>query len=567
MMQGQGGNPAAVSSDGTAPPPVQAPPVSAQGPVPPQNLPVPQTPNPAQVQAPAPQVQAQQAPIQPAQPQPQVQAPPQNPQSSQPQPPQNPQAQSSQIQQPQPTPQMGAYQQFLQNNPAPAQADYQPSMKRKVIGGIVGALAGVGNPAGGVATAKGIVNASYNKAMTGYNEQLNQKRLAAGVEAESQKNAAVLAEEQERAGAERSRAGAEEARRKTEEHKATEYVPTSKEDVIDIANAKKKPVAPKPIETGTAFIGDKQLKGVVHDANATSASQLYYTESPTGQLYIDPTTINKFEKAEQSPSTDTPKPIGTGFEALYSAYKKENGHDPDTAEITKMINASQPAALTMQRSSAATEAAGKVDPKTYDTIAESVKDNPMAAADMYEKLMGDPEKASLFSTAYKKATGRNPPRKLDQQSMAKEAASMRTQGMIKQTRSMLTDPNMKQFIGPIMGRAGELAQWSGGLIPGIPDNLQQKAQQLRGNLKYMLFGEGQSLVGTRVPAQLLKELSATSPRVDLAMPLLMGTLDNAEFQAKNTRDTNKVLMFGGEGASEEKKKTPLGQLLEQLGAK
>lgn len=122
---------------------------------------------------------------------------------------------------------LSAYRQAMQEQmpSAPKQADYQPSVTRRIIGALLGGTVGAfSDPKAGGQIASNIVSAPYNKALGGYNQNLTdyQRRLAQKKEAyetedKAAESEAKLGEQTEQKKAEVARAGAEEARRKREE--------------------------------------------------------------------------------------------------------------------------------------------------------------------------------------------------------------------------------------------------------------------------------------------------------------------------------------------------------------
>ncbi len=260
---------------------------------------------------------------------------------------------------------------------------------------------------------------------------------------------------------------------------------------------------------------------------------------------------------------------GTPFEVKYNQNLK-SGMDVGAAfkDAMTAVAESDPIHKLLMESDAAkakSEAEklkSQENPDTYNQLADMTGGNIHKIAEMADGFKSDPDKLLKFGTAVKNKFGHSIPSKLGAAEKTRENAADRTLGNIKIARQLIQDPQMAQFIGPILGREGELSQWSGAMIPGIPDNLQQKAQQLRGALKYVMFIDA-SAINTRVPANLVKELKSVSPDAVKALPLLLGTLDNAEFQSNNVKSSNRRLMLGDEQVKIESK-DPLDVLMEGL---
>lgn len=115
-------------------------------------------------------------------------------------------------------PAQAAYQEALKQ-PAPSMADYHPSLKRRIFGGLLGGIAGLHDPKTGYEVGRGITMGPFDRQMSDYQRQLAQKKEAFETEMGAGKESALEAELTERRGAEHARAGAEEARRKVEEFK------------------------------------------------------------------------------------------------------------------------------------------------------------------------------------------------------------------------------------------------------------------------------------------------------------------------------------------------------------
>lgn len=113
------------------------------------------------------------------------------------------------------TPPLGPAQNAYQNalaQPAPQLSQYKPSVGRRVLGGILGGIAGMHDPASGVATGHGTVYAPFEKQEADYQSNLARLKAAADEEVNSYTKAAQAGEYASRGEAEAARAKAEKAR-------------------------------------------------------------------------------------------------------------------------------------------------------------------------------------------------------------------------------------------------------------------------------------------------------------------------------------------------------------------
>jgi hypothetical protein len=104
------------------------------------------------------------------------------------------------------------YRQAMQQ-PVPTQADYHPSVLRRIIGATLGATVGMTRPQAGVETAQNIVYGPYQKQLSDYQKRLAQKKEAYETEEKVAEGGARIGELGARKGAELERAGAEKERR------------------------------------------------------------------------------------------------------------------------------------------------------------------------------------------------------------------------------------------------------------------------------------------------------------------------------------------------------------------
>lgn len=96
------------------------------------------------------------------------------------------------------------------------------------------------------------------------------------------------------------------------------------------------------------------------------------------------------------------------------------------------------------------------------------------------------------------------------------------------------DPEVMANFGPTMGRYGDITQQIGKDFYNKNPYLAQRLQAIRTKLTYLVFGEGQQLVGGRVPQRVLEEVRKTSPNTHFDLPLLLGSLVGVVDNAKET---------------------------------
>lgn len=122
------------------------------------------------------------------------------------------------------------------------------------------------------------------------------------------------------------------------------------------------------------------------------------------------------------------------------------------------------------------------------------------------------------------------PASISAQSKTQETAARNSKAQIGQFEKLLNDPEITNNIGPAMGRYEDLAQGKVGTTvhvsndPAENDRINQKIQNFRSGLTYMLFSEGKQLMPGRISSQLIGLLKQTSPNPQQALPLLKGSL-------------------------------------------
>lgn len=98
--------------------------------------------------------------------------------------------------------------------------------------------------------------------------------------------------------------------------------------------------------------------------------------------------------------------------------------------------------------------------------------------------------------------------------------------------------DLKRYIGPILGRYGKFAKVIGGdPIPGVPDNLQEKAQYLGGLINYSLVHEATVAGSGKTGKYLIDTVKEWSAGTQLTMPRLKGALESIQRNANDQLDS------------------------------
>lgn len=184
---------------------------------------------------------------------------------------------------------------------------------------------------------------------------------------------------------------------------------------------------------------------------------------------------------------------------------------------------------------------------TADYWAHQLLDNPDSIQELPAKMR------TSVGEKFKQISGGKPlPTKLTGQPLQAENASRNALDNIDFIREALKNPEIKQRIGPILGRLGSAEQTVGSAV-GLSPEAEQLAQELRTRMRYFVFQEGKSVLGGRLPTQLVKDLEGSSANVHMDPNTLLGALKGAEGSAMSTLDNADKQRFGGQMRSREQR--------------
>jgi Skp family chaperone for outer membrane proteins len=211
------------------------------------------------------------------------------------------------------------YRQALQSS-APT---YNPSVPRRIIGGVLGAGVGMTNPQGGKGVAQEITHGPYNQALTKYQENLARKKQAFETESSSELESAKTEEQREQKKAEVERAGAESSRRAGEQFKISPEGQSFELKKLMIEH----PNTPKisdyyklELKNGETAYAIKDKTGQFVDDKGT-----IYSGSEDGP-------IKNAYKIGTEPRATTAKPEREGEAGAIDAWTSEHGRAPNYTE-------------------------------------------------------------------------------------------------------------------------------------------------------------------------------------------------------------------------------------------
>ena len=171
--------------------------------------------------------------------------------------------------------------------------------------------------------------------------------------------------------------------------------------------------------------------------------------------------------------------------------------------------------------------------------AKSLAQNPDAAASV------PPTLRTAVEQQFTKDTGLPFPKPLSGTAVDTERASRNALAAVAQINDALQDPEIQSRLGPIMGRLGQ-AEQAVGSAAGLSPQAEAKAQQLRTNMRYLVFQEGKAILGGRLPQNLMKELESSSPNTHMDAGTLQGAMAGVQDTALRNMDTADQQRFGGQ---------------------
>jgi hypothetical protein len=158
--------------------------------------------------------------------------------------------------------------------------------------------------------------------------------------------------------------------------------------------------------------------------------------------------------------------------------------------------------------------------------------DPSSRAAFLESVKRDPDSYFSLSPEMKVGVARdlvsqglNVPVQIPGDLKTRAVSAGLTLKAIERVKDLLADPDIKNSIGPIAGRLGNIEQNVGDTFFGESDPRARKEQELRTQLAYLKFQESKGLFGGRPAAQLLTALSSTTANTHMTSNLINGSLD------------------------------------------
>jgi hypothetical protein len=169
--------------------------------------------------------------------------------------------------------------------------------------------------------------------------------------------------------------------------------------------------------------------------------------------------------------------------------------------------------------------------------AKQIADNPDTVSQV------PPALRTAVMQQFSTDTGLPFPKALTGTAVDQERASRNALDAVAQVKAALADPEIQKRVGPILGRLGNAEQATGMAI-GLSPEQEAKAQQLRTNMRYLVFQEGKALMGGRIPSQLMQQLESSSPNVAMDAGTLNGALAGVSDAANRNMDQTFRQRFG-----------------------
>jgi hypothetical protein len=470
-------------------------------------------------QAPVPQNQSQMQPVAP------IQAPQQGSQ---------PQIQPQQAIQARPA--ADDLQNYLKTEPQ--LADNHPGKLRNIFASVLGAIAGAGQgPKVGMAVHGAVQNAPFQKKVNIFQQGLKQRQAAAGLESdkikqgeEAEKSRATVSHLISQGKAEEERAAAEKARRVEEETK-TSAGPKTFEDTLQLEAGKHPPKT-------------RNLDGPWEVPMADGSKALAMLDREDGNFYHQGTNdIIDRKSIKGVPIKKEPSEGTSAFARLYATKEKELGRPLTSDEITKVIKDTSPSnspVMVSFRESQIAENKSRTE-ESENRLNELSDENVNM---YYNSMKKDPfvvfniKNQQLANKVLQKWTkdGYDIPQPLTSQEKDRLDAANISQGHSAYLLKMVDDPDVQKNIGTILGKVGELEQWTGGNIRGLPDSVQEKGQEIRNRFVQLMLQEAKTAVGGRPSYQITNLIKKVSARPGEAISLIKGALKGVSGSAQIIRN-------------------------------
>jgi len=406
--------------------------------------------------------------------------------------------------------------------PLPNRQDYQPSKKRRVLGGILGAFAGISNPRAGYEMASDFVDSPYNRAMQDHDRRVNQAGKLAAFDQSAYQTDIKGRADMSRIAAQQARADADIAR--GESYGTFEQ---RGEQELKLVTAKAKAEAEnRATETYTLTLNNGST---VHMAGWNSGTGVW----TAGNVTIPPDQVKSTIKSGQQalqPRADDPYTTERGaWQAAHPGQVPTPAENDVFRRGLSAVNQSNAAAAHSLRPPV--DASGATD---IPAFARQVYGNP----ELYHTVTGQ-YKREL--TAEMERQGMNVPAKLSVQEKNKLIAVDVSLQHAAKLREMLKNPAVARHTGVVAGKITNFLLGKGALPPMSADE-GEAVSELKNRLNLFLTQEA-AVINPRFSNQLLALVKESSPKMGSFMEVILGSLNAAESSAHMVRDAIKQSQF------------------------
>jgi len=406
--------------------------------------------------------------------------------------------------------------------PLPNRQDYQPSKKRRVLGGILGAFAGISNPRAGYEMASDFVDSPYNRAMQDHDRRVNQAGKLAAFDQSAYQTDIKGQLDRSRTEAQRARTGADIARGES----YGTFAERSEQE-LKLVTAKEAAVAHnREPETYTLTLNNGSP---VHMARWNSGTGVW----TAGNVTIPPdqvkSTIKSGQQALQPRAEDS---YTTQREAWQAAHPGQVA----TAEQHDIWKRG-PAAINRDNAAAAhslrppVDASGATD---YAAYARQVYANP----ELYHTVYGQ-NKQRLTEEMLRQ--GMNIPAKLNAHDKSKLIAVDVSLQHATKLREMLKNPAIASYTGPMTGRIADFLIRKG-VPPPMSGDEGEALSELKTRLNLFLAQES-AVINTKFSNQVLQLVKEGSPKMGSVIGVILGSLTAAESSALMVREAIEHAQF------------------------
>lgn len=268
------------------------------------------------------------------------------------------------------------------------------------------------------------------------------------------------------------------------------------------------------------------------DAYNTALQGLDAADRPAFPAYADIKDVSQISKGLLTPEQ---RQTAAQFAITSGEAKRHNLSEESTSRLNAAVNAGR-----LQQEKIINGI--KYGPGTTQFWTQQLFDNPDSVKEL------PPEMKSAVGQAFTQKYGLPLPTALGDTAKSTETSARTALDSVAFIRQALQNPEIRQRIGPIMGRLGEAEQDVGATV-GMSPEATQAAQELRTRMRYFLFQEGKAILGGRMPQKLMDELQSASARSTMNEPMIEGALRAAEGSAQNVIQNLDRQRFGGKARS------------------